>query len=51
MAVDKPFHLILNLAVGGMWGRAGGGIDDDQFPQHMAVDYVRVYELEARNRE
>lgn len=41
---DQPFHLILNVAVGGMWGRSGGGIDDDVFPQRMLVDYVRVYE-------
>jgi len=42
---DHPFHLILNVAVGGMWGRAGGGIDDSVFPQRMLVDYVRVYEF------
>lgn len=42
---DHPFHLILNIAVGGMWGRAGGGIDDEIFPQRMLVDYVRVYRL------
>lgn len=41
---DQPFHLILNIAVGGMWGRSGGGIDDSIFPQRMEVDYVRVYE-------
>jgi beta-glucanase (GH16 family) len=41
---DKPFHLIVNMAVGGMWGRAGGGIDDSIFPQRLIVDYVRVYE-------
>jgi beta-glucanase (GH16 family) len=41
---DHPYHLILNLAVGGGWGRAGGGIDDRIFPQKMFVDYVRVYE-------
>ena len=41
---DHPFHLILNVAVGGMWGRSGGGIDDGVFPQKMFVDYVRVYE-------
>jgi len=40
---DQPFNLILNVAVGGMWGRAGGGIDDSIFPQRMLVDYVRVY--------
>jgi len=43
---DHPFHLILNIAVGGVWGRAGGGIDDGIFPQRMLVDYVRVYRLE-----
>ena len=41
---DHPFHLIINIAVGGMWGRAGGGIDDSIFPQTLHVDYVRVYE-------
>jgi beta-glucanase (GH16 family) len=40
---DKPFHLVINMAVGGMWGRAGGGIDDSIFPQRLLVDYVRVY--------
>lgn len=40
---DQPFQLILNVAVGGAWGRAGGGIDDAVFPQRMVVDYVRVY--------
>jgi beta-glucanase (GH16 family) len=42
---DEPFHLILNIAVGGMWGRSGGGIDDSIFPQRMLVDYARVYRL------
>jgi beta-glucanase (GH16 family) len=41
---DHPFHLILNIAVGGVWGRAGGPIDDSIFPQRMYVDYVRVYQ-------
>lgn len=40
---DHPFHLILNVAIGGMWGRAGGDIDDEIFPQRMVVDYVRAY--------
>jgi beta-glucanase (GH16 family) len=40
---DHPFHLVLNLAIGGAWGRAGGGIDDRAFPQRMEVDYVRVF--------
>ena len=42
---DQPFHLILNVAVGGAWGRSGGGIDDDIFPLRMQVDYARVYQL------
>lgn len=41
---DHPFHIIMNVAVGGYWGRAGGGIDESIFPQRMLVDYVRVYE-------
>ena len=42
---DQPFHLIMNLAVGGYWGRAGGGIDNSIFPQQMLIDYARVYSL------
>jgi beta-glucanase (GH16 family) len=41
---DKPFHLILNVAVGGDWG-GQKGVDDSIFPQKMEVDYVRVYPL------
>ena len=43
---DQPFHVIMNIAVGGMWGRSGGGIDDEIFPQRMEIDYVRVYKQE-----
>jgi beta-glucanase (GH16 family) len=42
---DQPFYLILNLAIGGDWGRAGGGIDNEIFPARMLVDYARVYRL------
>ena len=41
---DHPFHIVLNLAIGGNWGAAGGPIDDTIFPVRMEVDYVRVYE-------
>lgn len=41
---DKPFHMILNIAVGGNWG-GQKGVDDSIFPQKMEVDYVRVYPL------
>lgn len=40
---DQPFHLLLNLAVGGNWGGAKG-VDEEIWPQHMEIDYVRVYE-------
>lgn len=40
---DKPFYLILNVAVGGAWGNMEG-IDEDAFPQTMEVDYVRIYQ-------
>jgi len=43
---DHPFHLILNLAVGGGWGGAGGATDTTAFPAKMLVDYVRVYQKE-----
>lgn len=40
---DKPYYLILNLAIGGMWG-GKEGIDDSIFPQKFEIDYVRVYQ-------
>ncbi|MEO8615141.1 MAG: family 16 glycosylhydrolase, partial [Luteolibacter sp.] len=36
-------YLLLNLAVGGTWGRVGG-IAAAAFPQRMQIDYVRVYQ-------
>ena len=39
---DKPFLLILNLAVGGDW--PGNPDSSTTFPQNMLVDYVRVYQ-------
>lgn len=41
---DQPFHLLLNVAVGGFWG-GQQGIDPDIWPQRMTIDYVRVYDL------
>jgi beta-glucanase (GH16 family) len=43
---DKPFHMILNLAVGGGWA-GSKGIDDAAMPQAMEVDYVRVWSRAA----
>ena len=41
---DKPFYLILNLAMGGDWA-GSKGIDDASLPQKFEVDYVRVWEM------
>ena len=38
---DKPFYLILNLAVGGNFG--GLEVDDTIFPQEFIIDYIKVY--------
>jgi beta-glucanase (GH16 family) len=40
---DHPFHLILNIAVGGNWG-GQKGVDPSIWPQRMEIDYVRVYD-------
>jgi beta-glucanase (GH16 family) len=40
---DQPFHLLLNLAVGGMWG-GQQGVDPTIWPQRLEIDYVRVYQ-------
>lgn len=41
---DQPFHLILNVAVGG--NLPGSPDETTTFPQSMVVDYVRVYQRE-----
>jgi beta-glucanase (GH16 family) len=38
---DRPFFIILNVAVGGSW--PGSPDNTTVFPQQMLVDYVRVY--------
>ncbi|WP_051215520.1 ricin-type beta-trefoil lectin domain protein [Granulicoccus phenolivorans] len=38
---DKPYFLLLNLAVGGDWP---GPPDEKALPARMLVDYVRVYD-------
>jgi beta-glucanase (GH16 family) len=43
---DRPFQMILNLAVGGAWAGAKG-IDDVAMPQRMNVDYVRIWQSAA----
>lgn len=46
---DKPYYLILNIAVGGAWGSVEG-IDESAFPQTMEVDYVRVYQRKEEHQ-
>lgn len=41
---DTPFHLLLNVAVGGNF--PGDPDGSASFPQQMLVDWVRVYRLE-----
>ncbi len=43
---DHPFFIILNVAVGGNW--PGSPDQTTVFPQTMLVDYVRVYQQQAR---
>jgi beta-glucanase (GH16 family) len=40
---DKPQYLLLNFAIGGMWGGMKG-LDETIFPQKFEIDYVRVYQ-------
>ncbi len=40
---DHPFHMILNLAVGGNWG-GQKGVDPSIWPQRMEIDYVRIFD-------
>lgn len=42
---DKPFYILMNLAVGGTF--VGSPNAETEFPQTMIVDYVRVYKNNA----
>lgn len=46
---DQPFHLIVNLAVGGNW--PGPPDETTQFPQRLEVDYIRVYQRKGSEEE
>jgi len=43
---DQPFHLILNLAIGGKLAesRGVGGVRLDGYPKRMEIDWVRVWQ-------
>lgn len=38
---DKPFYMLINMAIGGNFG--GPDVDDSIFPQEFIVDYIKVY--------
>ncbi|HEY5390584.1 MAG TPA: glycoside hydrolase family 16 protein, partial [Hanamia sp.] len=42
---DKPFYLLLNMAVGGNLG-GQQGIDEAAFPATYQIDYVRVFQFD-----
>ncbi len=46
---DQPFHLILNLAIGGglAESRGVGGVRLDGYPKRMEIDWIRVYQCDA----
>lgn len=48
---DRPFHLILNLAIGGglAESRTAGGVDETGYPKRMEVDWVRVWQSEPKD--
>ncbi len=38
---DGPFHLVVNIAVGGSWG-GQKGVDESSLPYRMEIEHVRV---------
>jgi beta-glucanase (GH16 family) len=39
---DKPFNVVINLAIGGTWPGSPDG--STSFPQEFLIDYVRIYQ-------
>lgn len=39
---NKPFYIIVNLAIGGNFG--GPDVDDKVLPQKFLIDYIKVYQ-------
>ncbi len=48
---DHAYNLIINIAMGGAWGSAGGPTDDSALPQKLLVDWVRIYQLPGTGSE
>ena len=45
---DQEFHILLNLAIGGLMG---GDIENQSFPQEFLIDYVKVYQRGCNEEE
>lgn len=41
MPFNKPFYLIINVAVGGYF--EGFEVDNEIFPQEFLIDYIKVF--------
>lgn len=39
---DKPYYLILNIAIGGSWG---GEVGVDEYPCEFPIEYVRYFDI------
>jgi beta-glucanase (GH16 family) len=50
---DKPFHLVLNLAIGGRLpeGRGLGGVAADGWPRQLRIDWVQVWQQPENGAE
>lgn len=46
---DQPFHVILNLAVGGNWAGAPDETKEFGKDAQMVVDYVKIYQKDSYN--
>ena len=48
---DRPFYLIMNLAVGGLWPESHdqGGVALQDYPKSLAIDWVHVYQCTEGN--
>ncbi len=46
---DRPFYLILNLAVGGLWPEShdAGGVALKDYPKSFGIDWVHIYSCGA----
>jgi beta-glucanase (GH16 family) len=45
---DQPFYLLMNVAIGGVWGGAKG-IDEKALPARVEIEHVRVFTRTAPN--